>query len=83
MTTTNKFGLTDLQQAYLMFLAILLGTWTPIISAWANNGMKTDSVTLAGLAVALIAGLSAALIVYMKEVLGINVPTTTTATTTH
>lgn len=71
-------GLTDKQQAYVMLFAILLATWTPVIMNWANNGMPTDRLSLGVLFAELLGGFSAAILVFIKEALGITPPTTTT-----
>lgn len=70
-----KLGLTDKQQAILMFFAILLATWTPTITIWSNAGFPTDKAALAGVLGGLLLGFMAAALVYLKEVLGITPPT--------
>jgi uncharacterized membrane-anchored protein YitT (DUF2179 family) len=72
--TSQTGGLTNMQQAWLMFAAMLLGVWTPVLDVWFNAGMPTNPTSLGALFVGLIAGFGAALAVWMKEALGIVVP---------
>ena len=67
-------ALTDKQQALILFLAILLATWSPTLSIWFNAGMPTDRLALGGLFAGLIGGLVAAVLAYIKEALGIEIP---------
>lgn len=74
-----KLGLTDMQQAILMFFAILLSTWTPTITLWANQGAPTDKASMVVLFASLLLGFMAAFLVFLKEALGITPPASTTA----
>lgn len=75
---TLKIGLSDKQQAILMFFAILLSTWTPTITMWSNMGAPTDKASLVVLFASLLLGFMAAALVYLKEALGIVPPSTST-----
>jgi TRAP-type C4-dicarboxylate transport system permease small subunit len=74
----NKIGLSDVQQAWLVFLAALLLTWGPVLSVWLNEGMPTDRLALGALFAGLLLGFVGALILFMKEYLGITVPSAST-----
>ena len=72
--TQNNSGLSDNQQAILVFIAFAL----PSLSAWAAIGFPTSRLALGGLVAALIAGV----ILAIKEAWGISVPAQTTVTPT-
>jgi TRAP-type C4-dicarboxylate transport system permease small subunit len=74
-----NIGLSDKQQAWFMFFALLLATWTPILSSWLNMGAPTDKIALAGLFASLLVSFMAAALAFLKEALGIVPPATSTA----
>jgi TRAP-type C4-dicarboxylate transport system permease small subunit len=78
-----KIGLTDKQQAVLMFFAFLLATWTPILTMWTNNGAPTDKASIVVLFASLLVSFMAASLAFLKEILGINQPQATQATQTQ
>jgi len=72
-----KIGLTDQQQAWLMFFALLLATVLPAWTTWFNVGMPTDRAAIGLLVADTLSGLMSGIIVYIKEAFGITITTQT------